>query len=233
MYAQISAAESLAKNSSSIIGHAQYKNRKEIIMGKTNIKAFAANLLRRKIVFTWVAVVALAVIVCVVINHTKNAESKASIVTVASLQKIVNVSELSTFTAVYNGVAKVYDSEDPQEIRYYVSYDAKVNAGIDMEKASIFIDEEKKIINIQLPEVYITDITVQASSMDFIFMDEDDNTNTVVAEAYKYCEEDVRAEADTKIEIKDLARQNAINIFTALTKPFVEQLDVEYTLVIQ
>ena len=144
-------------------------------MGKTNIKAFAANLLRRKIVFTLVAVVALAVIVCVVINRTKNAESKASIVTVASLQKIVNVSELSTFTAVYNGVAKVYDSEDPQEIRYYVSYDAKVNAGIDMEKTSISIDEEKKIINIQLPEVYITDITVQASSMDFIFMDEDDD----------------------------------------------------------
>ena len=43
------------------------------------------------------------------------------IVTLSTLQKIVDVSELSTYTAVYNGIATVNDENKPDEVKYYVS----------------------------------------------------------------------------------------------------------------
>lgn len=166
-------------------------------------------------------------------NHQKEQIPNMTVVSAPTLQKIVNVNELSTFTAVYNGVASVPSKENPDEIDYYVSYEAKVNVGIDVKKISISVDQEKKVITIILPEVNITDINVKSSSLDFIFVNEEANTNTVVAEAYKICEEDVQNESEKETDIKTLAKQNAINIMTALTKPFIEQLDIEYTLVIQ
>ena len=167
------------------------------------------------------------------LGGNNGAISKTNVVSTPTIQKIVSVNELSTFTAIYNGVTQVMNPSKPEKTDYYVSYDAKVNAGIDIKKIEITLDEDRKIIHIQLPDVYITDINVNASSLDFIFMNDDLNTNTVVAQAYKLCEEDVREESALQGEIKNLARQNAVNIMTALTKPFIEQLDDDYTLVIE
>ena len=66
--------------------------------------------------------------------------SKPSITTItteSSLERIINLSKLSTFEAIYNGVAEVHDANDPGSIDYYVSYEAKVKAGFDFEKISI------------------------------------------------------------------------------------------------
>ena len=45
-----------------------------------------------------------------------NSSHKQEIITVSTLQKIVNVSELSTFTAVYNGIAQVENEKDAEKI---------------------------------------------------------------------------------------------------------------------
>lgn len=62
-----------------------------------------------------IAVLAAAVIFAVVVGGLLRAvmarEGKKEIVTVSALEKIVNVSELSTFTAVYNGIAQVMDEK--------------------------------------------------------------------------------------------------------------------------
>ena len=191
---------------------------------------------RKTVLFVVLAALLLIAVVAVVLTFSSqhsDLSSDIDVISVPTLQKIVDVNELSTFTAVYNGVAKAFSKTDANEIDYYVSYDAKVNAGIDVKQIEISIDQENKRITIQLPEVYITDINVKTSSLDFIFINEDANTNTVVAEAYKICEEDVRAESELQEEIKALARQNAVNTIRALTKPFIEQLDIEYILDIQ
>ena len=60
-------------------------------------------------------------------------EAEPEVVTISTLERIVDVSELSTFTAVYNGVAQVPSADKPEEISYYVSYEAKVNAGLDFQ----------------------------------------------------------------------------------------------------
>ena len=154
------------------------------------------------------------------------------VITVSTLEKIINVSELSTFTAVYNGIAEVMNEKKPKEIDYYVSYEARVNAGIDFEKIAISVDSEAKKITVDIPEVYITEINVDIASLDFIFFNDKANTSTVTQEAFKACEADVQQESEQQTAIYDLAKQNAVNVLTALINPIIEQLDAEYSLII-
>lgn len=178
-------------------------------------------------------VVLLCVIVGVILVSSGSKESQPTVITVPTLEKIINVSELSTFTAVYNGIAVVNNEKKPEKVEYYVSYEARVNAGIDFEKIDIAVDNETKKIVIRIPDVYITDINVDITTLDFIFINDKANASTVTAQAFKACEDDVRAESEQQSAIYELAKQNAINILTALTKPIVEQLDAEYELIIE
>lgn len=43
-------------------------------------------------------------------------DNSIEVITVQTLEKIINVSELSTFTAVYNGVAEVKNEKTPDKI---------------------------------------------------------------------------------------------------------------------
>ncbi len=185
----------------------------------------------------FIALVALIILFgCIYIiwqQSIKESTNNAEVITVSTLEKIINVNELSTFTAVYNGIAQVTNEKEPAETDYYVSYEARVEAGIDFEKIVISIDDETKTIRISIPEVYITEVNVDISSLDFIFCNDKANTSMVTQQAFKACETDARKESAQQHTIYELAKQNAIKVLTALTKPIVEQLDDEYTLVIE
>ena len=176
------------------------------------------------------ALALILVVISVVLLPKGVKKSEPSIITTSTLEKILNVTDLSTFEAIYNGVAKVSNLDDPQEIDYYVSYDATVKAGIDFAQVVISIDDEAKIISVKLPKIIITDITVDIESMDYIFINDDANTETVSEEAYKQCIDDVTRESNSETAIFQLAEQNAKNIVEALIRPFVSSLDSEYQL---
>lgn len=175
-----------------------------------------------------VALILVGTLVVLLLKGEK--ETEPSIITTSTLEKILNVSDLSTFEAIYNGVAKVTNPDDPQEIDYYVSYNATVKAGIDFEQVVISVDEDAKIISVKLPKIKISDITVDIESMDYIFVNDDANTETVSEEAYKKCIDDVTRESNNETAIFELAEQNAKNIVEALIRPFVSSLDSEYQL---
>lgn len=157
-------------------------------------------------------------------------DNSIEVITVQTLEKIINVSELSTFTAVYNGVAEVKNEKTPDKIEYYVSYNAQVKAGIDIEKIDISLDDTSMVIRVKLPDVHITDIIVDISSMDFIFYNKKADTATISSTAYRACEDDVKNESENQVEILELAHQNAVNIIIALISPIIEQMDIGYTL---
>lgn len=157
-------------------------------------------------------------------------KSEAEIISTSTLEKIINVSDLSTFEAVYNGIAKVMNENSPEKVDYYISYDAKIKAGIDFEQVEIIVDNENKLISVKLPEIKITDVIVDIASLDYIFINEKANTATVSEKAYKKCIEDVKYKSNNEDAIFDLAKQNAQNIVKALISPFIEQLDNEYQL---
>ena len=177
------------------------------------------------------AAAGIILIVCVLLL-VKNASrgSEPEIISKAALEKIINVSDLSTFEAVYNGIARVASEDDPEEVDYYVSYDAKVKAGIDFEQVEVTVDPEEKVIAVKLPEIKITDVNVDIASLDYIFENDKANTATVSEQAYKKCIEDVQNESSSEAAIYELAKENTHNIVEALISPFVAQLDAEYKL---
>lgn len=157
-------------------------------------------------------------------------KNKEEILTISTLEKIINTSKLSTYQAVYNGIAKVMNEEKPDQLDYYVSYEAKVNAGFDLEKVKTTKDDETKKIIITIPEIKITDVYVDIASLDYIFQNNNANTSTVSAQAYKACIADTTNESEKELKIIKLAQQNAKNIMKALISPFIEQIGPEYEL---
>ena len=125
------------------------------------------------------------------------------------------------------------DDKDPEKTDYYVSYEATVDAGLDFEQVTVYLDPDSQTIRISLPEIYITDVNVDVSSLDFIFYDDKANVSAVSQQALKACETDVTAESEKQKIIFELAEQNAKNVITALASPIIEQSDVEYTLLVE
>lgn len=155
-------------------------------------------------------------------------EQQPEIITQNRIEEIIDVSRLSTFEAIYNGVAKVSNSEETEKIDYYVSYEATVKAGLNFDNVEISVDNEKKIINISIPPIEINDVNVDIASLDYIFINKAANTETVSKQAYKKCIEDAENESSAEKEIYSIAEENAMNIIKALIVPFVQQLDNEY-----
>lgn len=158
----------------------------------------------------------------------RNNDENARIATVSTLEKVVNVSELSTFTAIYNGIAEVPRPDKPEKTDYYVAYNAQIKAGFDFEGIDFSIEDQEKKIRISIPPVRITDISVDMSSLDFIFYNKDKNASAVSEEAYKACVADAKTESANKTAILDLAKENAENVIGALIAPIIRQYNSEY-----
>ena len=194
------------------------------------MKNILKRLSKKSLVILICCFIVVILIITTILFVNKNGRKKLEIITKSNLEKIINVSDLSTLEAVYNGIAKVTNNEEPDEVDYYVSYDAKIKAGIDFQQVDINLDNEKKVIKVKIPEIKINDINVDIASLDYIFMNDKANTETVSEQAYGKCIEDVTSEVNTEDAIYELAKENTQNIIEALIKPFINQLDKEYKL---
>ena len=158
---------------------------------------FAKLLVKPKVLVIAAVVILVAIAAVAVLLQTSGREEpQPQVFNKSTLERIINVSELSTFTAVYNGIARVANEKKPEKIDYYVSYEATVNAGIDFQKVEISMDEEQKTITLKVPEAHITNQSVEMSSLDFIFLNQKADKSGVTEAAYKACEEDVRQESE-------------------------------------
>lgn len=183
------------------------------------------------IIFSLLAI-GLVLGIWITVSLLTDEKPEPEIVTKSALEEIIHTSELSTFTAVYNGIAEVMNEKKADKTDYFVAYNAKVYAGIDFDAVRFTVDNTAKTVTMTVPPVIITEVTVDFSSLDFIFMNDKANTDTVTEQAYRACEEDVLQESADNSTIRSLAEENAHNVLTALVKPFLDQLDEEYTLTI-
>ena len=58
-------------------------------------------------------------------------------------------------------------------------------------------------------------------------------SETVSQEAYKLCEDDLNKRAEKEKDLLSLANENAKTIVEAMIRPWIQQLDEEYTIDIQ
>lgn len=194
-------------------------------------KAFNKFSLKSKII---IAAVALVVIIAIVLSVSLYVENfsrehrKADIYIKASLEKIVNVSELSSYQVKYEGIATVANEKKPEKVDFYVAYEAMVKAGIDVEKIEMTVEE--KVVYIKLPEVIITSSDIDENTLDYMFIKNKYNNEMALPRAITACNADIQAEINSKDVLKKLAKENAENIVKAFISPFLEQLDEDYTI---
>ncbi|MCM1498323.1 MAG: DUF4230 domain-containing protein [Clostridium sp.] len=159
-------------------------------------------------------------------------EGKVSTISAATLEKVFDLSELSTADYTYNAIATAYD-EGGTTVKYYVAYEGIVKAGIDFRQIKFDIHEEEKVINITIPEVAFTEKTVSPGTLEYIFKDKKSETENVYQEAFELCKKDLAERTDKEEDLLQLARENAAAVVEALVTPWVEQIDNEYTVEIQ
>ena len=173
-----------------------------------------------------VIIIALAVVF--VLPHKISSDTnQPKIVTISTLQEIVNISKLSTVQFVYNGSAKV-DGDNKTD--YHVSYDSIISIGIDFDKVSFESDLEAKKIYVTIPEPEITDISVDIESLDFIFNNKKADKLTTLQSAYEVCIEDARAECEANEKMFSLAEKSIEDAIRALTEPIIDEFSETYTL---
>ncbi len=163
-------------------------------------------------------------------DKDKGKEEKITVVTEASLEKILQISDLSSYKAVYNGVACIPDKENKEEPSYYAAYEAEVQIGINMEEIQIDVEEGQKKVLVHLPETKINDVIVDMTSLDYMFIDKSAETKDVSSEAYSACIADAKEESGSNQEIIRLAEDNTKDLVRALLEPLLEQQEEDYTL---
>jgi hypothetical protein len=85
----------------------------------------------------------------------------------SSLQKVIEINELSTVDYTYNATATKYD--DDNDAMYYVAYEGTVTAGIDFNEIGIDVLKEEKKVIITIPAVEIHSTKVDMGTMEYIF----------------------------------------------------------------
>jgi predicted nucleic acid-binding Zn ribbon protein len=159
-------------------------------------------------------------------------EGTVTTISETSLEEVFEISELSTADYAYNAVAYAYEN-DGITPKYYVAYEGMVTAGIDFSKIIIDVDENKKSITLKIPNCEILDTTVGFGSMQYIFENNKYNTETVSQEAYELCEVDLAVRAEKEEDLLSLAKENATAAVEALVNPWVNQIESDYTVIIQ
>lgn len=170
-------------------------------------------------------------VVCINIFQN-NAESKSPIAEV-SLEKILEIAELSTVDYTYNATTAKYSKDNPEEVEYYVAYEGTVTAGIDFKEIKSERNEDEKTITLTLPEIEIQSICVDMGTMEYIFVKNEFETETISQEAYKLCKNDLKNRIKKEELLYTTAKENAISSVEALFKPWVETVDNEYKVIIK
>lgn len=154
-------------------------------------------------------------------------KEQVTTITKSSLEKVIEISDLSTLDYTYNSITDVLD-EDGETIKYHVAYEGVVTAGIDFERVDVSVDEETKKVTITIPEADIQNVDVDMGTLEYIFEEKKYETETVSQEAYKACRADLEKKATEENNLLSVAKENAVDVVNALITPWVEQIDEEY-----
>ena len=185
--------------------------------------------LKRKAIVIGIVLI-LIIIACCSCSKTGNSKDKVSVLTTMTLQKIIEINQLSTVQSIYNGISECKNDQNTEKVDYYVSYEAIVKAGFDFKDIKITINDELKEVCVVIPEIEITETAVDITSLDYMFINEKADTSSISEEAYKLAISDVKNEVDKVKEIKEIAQQNAKNFIQALLSPFIEENQPDYKL---
>ena len=191
---------------------------KKVVKESTGKKVLIGLDIVRKVIYL---VVIIAIIVIVVSKFTK------SRVTFNSSSNVIKVDEIEKFNLArftWNGIAEYYNDTDT-EVDTFIKYEAQIEASMNMEnfnKNNILVDDNKKLINITLPKIELTPKIVfkdDGKSLSFI----PQNTKIEMRDIVVTCEEDDKKKVQERVEMLDIARENAKTTIEGLLLPIIEE----------
>lgn len=156
-------------------------------------------------------------------NVFEGEEGKVNTISESELEKIVKQSDLYLVEYPHNGCVEVKDEKGNTE--YYVAYKGSVKAGIDFSKIEYSIDKETNVINIKLPEIMLDDPVVDVGSIDYIFINEKRETESIAQEAYEYAYQDLKCQLQNDEQLKTTAMESAKATEKALIEPWLDLYD--------
>lgn len=170
-----------------------------------------------------VALIVLGLLLFIGIATSK--EGEVEIISESSLKEMIEISELSTIEYTYNSTVTVKDKKTE---KYHVAYEGTIKAGFDFDKIDVKHKESKRKIVITIPEIKITSVNVNENSLDYIFIKEKYDTEKTFEEAFNACEKDLAKKAKKNETIFKMGRESAIEVISALMKPYEDTLPKDY-----
>lgn len=168
----------------------------------------------------WIILAILAVVIVIAIvtgTITFDNAKKPTITTTAQLEKVVNVSKLSSAKFYYNGIAVKQDDKGRDE--YHVKYKSTVTASVSMDDISFKEDKDAGKIIAYLPTPTIDSPVIDSSSLDFF----ESNPDADLQEVIKLCKQDALNEVKSDDEIMQVASDNLKKTVEALSKPILDE----------
>ena len=158
---------------------------------------------------------------------------KPKTISESTLQKVLNISDLSTLEFRYGSIAQAVDAKG--KTKYYVTYDGTIQVGVDFSAIakSISIDRDAKTITVTIPEPKVLSTNVNVDTLDYLFVKDKYNTTGLTNEALKLCKQDLANELKNNTDIFDIAKENTSNVISQLLEPWLKQADGEYTIVVK
>ncbi len=165
-----------------------------------------------------------------VLRAVVGTEASVQVDSTVSIEDIIEISELQTLNYQYDAICRVYEA-DGVTPKYYVAYEGTVVLGVNLSELTIdYGDPDSHVITITIPEVAIQSCTVDAGTLDYIFVDNAYNNEQVPIEAHVLCEQDLYSRVVGDETMMEIARNNTEAEIEGLTRPLVEQFYPDYTL---
>lgn len=179
-----------------------------------------------------ILIIIIVVIVFFLINTYSNGgniETKAKI----SLDKIVEKSDLETANITYNVIGKKCKNEKKCDLNsnkmsnfeYVVSCKGTLTAGIDFSKVKIDIDNNNKILKIEMPEVTLKGEPTIGSVK---FLNGSDVPADELPAARKLCQETVKTRSEEDNKLLPAAKEQARIVLEEFYKNWIKAYDSSY-----
>lgn len=161
---------------------------------------------------------ATAIMVCVLIYSgvQKHRNNKTVYVNEASLNKVNDIDELHMMKYPYKGIAKRVqliekkNGRMEEKLLYKVAYKGWTTIGT-KKQITFDVDNTQKVIKVNIPEPEVIDYKVDFNSINYIFEKNSYETETVSADSYKLCIEQMKEKIDCDEGLKKKAKNNTAN----------------------
>ncbi len=150
-------------------------------------------------------------------------KNSPTLTTSSTLANVIDKYDLETVDYKYNSIATMKDGDKDM---YYVRYDGDVKLGVDLNEVTFDVNQRNKTITVNVPKATVQ--TIQVNPVDFIFVKEKYETDTVIVDARQLCKSDLEGKVSSNTELYDRAWNNATGMIDGIIKPLSEGYKVKY-----